>query len=97
MKTIKDLEIILDGIISVLSVAGENNWNTAMKDFRNRCDSVSDPFDQKNLISDLLRIYGGMGSFSDLILYNQGNLLQKENSQLDTLRRELFETANGLR
>lgn len=67
-----------------------------MQDFRNRCDSVSDPFDQKNLISDLLRIYGGMGSFSDLILYNQGNLLQKETSQLDALRRELFETANGM-
>jgi len=97
MKTIKDLERILDEIISVLSVTGENNWNKAMQDFRNRCDSVSDPFDQKNLISDLLRIYGGMGSFSDLILYSQGNLLQKETSQLDALRRELFETANSLR
>ncbi|MBI5551130.1 MAG: hypothetical protein HY911_06435 [Desulfobacterales bacterium] len=96
MYSITVIRNLLDEIIPILSVAGENNWNKAMQDFRNRCDSVSDPFDQKNLISDLLRIYGGMGSFSDLILYNQGNLLQKETSQLDALRRELFETANGM-
>lgn len=97
MKSLTDLKIILDEIISVLSVARENNWIGAMKNFRIRCDLVSNSADQKELIVDLIRIFGGMGSFSDLVLYHQGTLMQKETIRLDTLRKRLFETAKKLR
>ena len=39
----------------------------------------------------LLRIYGGMGSFSDLVLYKNNKVLYKENNELDALRKDLFE------
>jgi hypothetical protein len=96
MKSLKNLKQILDEIISVLSIAGESNWNSAIKNFRSRCDLVSDSNDQKELIADLIRIFGGMGSFSDLVLYNQGNLMQRETMQLDALRTKLFEAAKKL-
>lgn len=96
MKSLKNIMNILDEIISVLSSAGETNWNSAMNNFRNRCDLVSSSNDQKELISDLIRIFGGMGSFSDLVLYNQGNLMQRETIQLDALREKLFEAAKKL-
>ncbi len=97
MKSLTGLKKVLDEIISVLSVAGESNWNSAMKNFRSRCDSVSNSADQKELIADLIRIFGGMGSFNDLVLYNQGNLMQRETIQLDSLRTKLFEAVKKLR
>lgn len=96
MTTIDDLKTILDETILVLSSARETNWNKTLSNFRNRCDSISDYNDQRLLISDILRIYGGMGSFSDLILYDQGSLLQNETAKLDALRSKLFETTNLL-
>lgn len=97
MKSLTDIKNILDEIISVLSIAGESNWSSAMKNFRSRCDSVSNSADQKELMVDIIRISGGMGSFSDLVLYSQGNLMQRETIQLDALRTRLFETAKKLR
>jgi hypothetical protein len=97
MKTLINIKYILDEIIAILSSIGESNWHDALKNFRNRCDSIASSEDQKKLITDIMRIYGGMGSFSDLILYKNGQLMEKETSQLDVLRSKLFETAKNLR
>ncbi|WP_436286838.1 DUF6966 domain-containing protein [Yersinia frederiksenii] len=39
---------------------------------------------------DLLRLYGGMGSLNDLLIYKDGVLLINENEELDQIRSELF-------
>ena len=36
-------------------------------------------------------IYGGMGSFGDLVLYRDGQPLSDENNELDRLRRWLYD------
>lgn len=97
MKSLNVIRDILDEIITILSFVEETNWQIALKTFRNRCDSISTIEGEKTLSIDLIRMYGGMGSFSDLILYKDRKLLQKETSQLDFLRRKLFEAAEDLR
>ena len=41
----------------------------------------------------VMSIFGGMGSFSDIVLYENGQVLYDENNLLDKLRNELFEEA----
>jgi hypothetical protein len=93
--TLIDIRQILDGIIEILSCVGEINWLNAMRAFRNRSEPAGTD-ERRQLLSDIMRIYGGMGSFSDLVLYKEGKLVPDENSRLDELRRRLFNAAlNG--
>ena len=80
----------LEKITKLLLSVEEKNWYTAFKEFRDRCDQKNER-EVKLLKSDILRIYGGMGSFSDLVLYSKGQVLIDENQKLEDLRKELFE------
>ena len=90
MGNIVKLISVLDKIIILLLSVGEDNWCAAFKNFRGRCNQVSVQ-DLKILQSEILRIYGGMGSFSDLVLYSKGQVLIEENKNLEELRKELFD------
>ncbi|MEH0833244.1 DUF6966 domain-containing protein [Pectobacterium cacticida] len=47
--------------------------------------------DYQEGIYNIRTAYGGMGSFNDLVLHNNGTPLKKENEQLDLLRKELYQ------
>ena len=38
----------------------------------------------------ILKVYGGMGSFNDLVLHKDNSPLGKENNELDKLRKKLY-------
>lgn len=80
---------IIESVIELLVSAGETNWAAAFIDFRKQCDNP-DVDNLERLRGEILRIYGGMGSFNDLVLYEQGQPMIKENQKLDKLRKELF-------
>ncbi|MFP1760813.1 DUF6966 domain-containing protein [Lonsdalea quercina] len=44
--------------------------------------------------TELLGLYGGMGSLNDLLLYKNGVLLFDENEELDCLRTDVFNLAS---
>ncbi len=48
-------------------------------------------------IREIMNLYGGMGSFNDLILHKDMKSLDKENDQLDNLRNQLYEECMNLR
>ena len=50
----------------------------------------------KNLVEKILKLYGGMGSFNDLVLYKNGVLCKKENNILDELRNKFYETSKAI-
>jgi len=93
MKNLILLISVIEKIIELLIYVGESNWITSFKSFRERCDN-SDVESLELLRNQILRIYGGMGSFNDLVLYKQGQPLIKENQKLDELRKELFGILN---
>ena len=84
------LKIILNKINHLLNTAGEGEWNKVFMNFLTRINNVENFND---LITDILRIYGGMGSFSDLVLYSKGELLINENQELEKFRKILFEVS----
>ena len=89
MKNPQALISVLDKIVDLLVTAGEENWSNAFINLRDRVE-VAKGGDSKNPRADILRVYGGMGSFNDLVLYRQGQPLINENRKLDVLRSELF-------
>lgn len=79
------VRIICKDIIEVLDKVNEKNWQNAFQDFLNSSDS------KEVLKRKIKQIYGGMGSFNDLVLYKDGNPCIKENQKLEELRKKLFE------
>lgn len=81
---------ILNRIISVLEESSEGHWLKTFDKISKNYETLTD--DEKIVYRrKLLRIYGGMGSFSDLVLYKNNKVLYKENNELDALRKDLFE------
>lgn len=89
MKNLILLISVIEKIIELLVSVGESNWANAFNQFRERCNNP-DVENLECLRTEILRIYGGMGSFNDLVLYKQGQPMTKENQKLDELRKELF-------
>ena len=81
---------ILNRIISVLEESSESDWLKTLDEISKKYRTLTD--DEKVVYKrKLLRIYGGMGSFSDLVLYKDNKVLYKENNELNALRKDLFE------
>jgi hypothetical protein len=47
-------------------------------------------FDKSDVISKIKSIYGGMGSFSDMVLYKNGKVDLEGNERLSILREGLY-------
>ena len=91
MSDVGNLASLLDQISQLLASVGEGNWSTAFEEFSRRCGQIDGEKDRRVLEGEIRRIYGGMGSFSDLVLYSDGQVLVEENRRLEALRNELFE------
>ena len=46
--------------------------------------------DKKDTLSKIKSMYGGMGSFSDMVLYKNGEVDFERNDELNTLREGLY-------
>jgi uncharacterized protein DUF6966 len=87
------LEMALDACALFLAHEGEFEWSRALERLKNQC--VATGTDQSS-IRDVLRLFGGMGSFSDLVLQKNGKMPVHENAQLDKLRTAIFEAARSM-
>jgi hypothetical protein len=54
-------------------------------------------FNMQDGVNAIIKMYGGMGSLNDVILYNGNQPLVDENKEFDTLRSELFDMCLKLR
>ena len=77
-------------MVQLLRLGGFEDWAGALE--KHHDDIASEPNITKGRI---LSLYGGMGSLNDLVLYNKGVLLAKENSELDVLRSQLYELCHA--
>ena len=89
MNKKKDIENLLLKIIRVLKKSGETNWNNSIINFHSELLNADTLSKQKNIARRILRIYGGMGSFTDLVLFRNKTLCIDENNELNKLRKEL--------
>lgn len=81
----KEIRKILLEIIELLELMGETVWiNTFRRLYE---DNVSS---QKDWLRKINSIFGGMGTFSDLVLMRNGIICIDENRKLDQLRNRLY-------
>ena len=85
------IKTIIKEIIEVLEDTGEDNWKRTFQHYLKDYDRI----ELDSLKRSIIRIYGGMGSFSDLVLSKNGKICIKENNTLDKLRAKLFKEATN--
>ena len=88
----KSTEFILKELIALLEKSGETNWSASLRSLMLALSQCENDTEKKYVRSQLKRIFGGMGSFSDLVLYKNGKVLVAENNQLEVLRQALYES-----
>ena len=82
--------LVIKEIIELLSPKTDKDWIILFHKYENIfCNANAE--DISYYCSDLLQIYGGTGSFNDLVLYNDGNVLIDKNKKLNTLREQLLD------
>jgi len=72
-------------IANVLSSNDEESWAKTFETLGSELD-----FDCESSIFSLRKLYGGMGSFNDIVLHKDGIPLIRENDELDELRHTLY-------
>lgn len=80
------IDEIIDSVITLIRDTDQNDWLLPLVDAKSML--ISDPSSARRKI---ISMYGGMGSFSDLVLYKDGHLLIEESNKLFSLRALLYE------
>lgn len=87
----KNTELILQELITLLEASKETNWSASLRSLMLDLGECTNDVERNYVECQLKRIFGGMGSFSDLVLFKDGKVLAGENNRLGKLRKELFE------
>ena len=86
------LENILAEMATLLRSYGNETWAEAFSRL-----SKEVHIDPAGVLSEIRRMYGGMGSLSDIVLYTpNGSLLPLENNRFDALRHELYQLSRAI-
>ena len=81
--------IVIQQIVELLKNCGEKSWANAIE-----CSWSESEQDLDYAKNRIRALYGGMGSFNDLVLHSpDGVPLKAENDELDDLRSQLYELA----
>lgn len=85
MKNIQNIQTVLVRMTELLRVGGSLPWVPALEKAWSAIGTETEA-----TISELLSMYGGMGSLNDIILYADGQPLVAENTELAELRATLY-------
>ncbi|CAH3896261.1 MULTISPECIES: DUF6966 domain-containing protein [Enterobacter] len=83
---INEIKKTLTNIISILHSNNENAWAKTFETLGSELD-----VDCEASIFALKKVYGGMGSFNDIVLHKNGQPLRKENDELEDLSHRLYQ------
>lgn len=85
MEKRKEIAAILNEVINLLAPYDEN-WTNSLKRLKKEMDTSPE-----EAMRHLKNLYGGMGSFNDLVLQKNGQMPKEENHKLFNLRSKLYE------
>ncbi|WP_312776794.1 DUF6966 domain-containing protein [Pseudescherichia sp.] len=80
-----DVRKLITDIVKILRENDEKYWADIFEKH-----SVELSYNYDECLYKLRGLYGGMGSFNDLVLHQSGIPLKDENNELDLLRKELY-------
>lgn len=88
--TQRDIVRVLQSIVSILNSSGDTRWLSAIERQVSRFRAAQPGTDEyRDAVRDALRMFGGMGSFQDLVLQNATGVLP-EQRELDRAGHDLF-------
>lgn len=83
---------MVERIILLIESQGPQLYDGPVHFFREVLKQLHVPYELElyKIAENIRLVYGGMGSFSDLVLHKDGKPLQVENDELEKLKNELF-------
>ena len=86
-----DTRATLLRVAELLNGHGDDSWTRAFIQWARDYDHSPE-----SVMQEVRRIFGGMGSFNDIVLHDPSGVpLQSENNELDRLRSHLWEACRG--
>lgn len=92
MKNISETTVNMARIAQLLRDGNEHAWAATMDRYREQL-----PQDIPEARYHIMRLFGGMGSISDVVLYREGHLLTTENDELPQLLSALYDDCKDAR
>src|SRR5512133_2364412 len=86
------LSALLVRLARLLDRAQEQRWAQSMWQLADAAAAASGTQERQEVVRRVLALYGGMGSFNDVVLQDERGVMP-EQVELDELRSRLFETA----
>lgn len=86
MTNISEIQGVLHRMSQLLLFSGLDDWATAISRLASKADDG-----YAMVRPEIRRMYGGMGSLNDIVLYKDGRVLKEENDEFDTLRERLYD------
>ena|SRR6266478_2826240 len=88
---VQEIELVLTRMAELLRLGSRGNWANALEKHRSALST-----DPTATASGILRMFGGMGSLNDVVLYKDGQPMANENSELAALGSRLYDLCRGL-
>ncbi len=83
---ISDIKVVIDSIVKIFSESDEEIFAKSFENLRENLDSES-----VDVLYALKSHFGGAGTFNDLVLHKNGQMLKSENDELDDLKHKLYD------
>ncbi len=80
-----------------LAANGRDDWAATFEGLASRAAGADGPAGAREAASDALALYGGMGSFADLVLMRSSTDSREPDERLERLRSALHRAAVALR
>lgn len=90
------IDEILSRLVELLSQEGETYYARVLEIRRLQFVKAPGEAERRDVAIDILRMYGGMGSFNDLVLLDGVRTPSGSNRRLNSLRNALYEAASRL-
>jgi hypothetical protein len=88
-----EMERVLAALRELLSENSRRDWAQAMHDLLCEWQEAETREGKSTIARKILTLYGGMGSFNDLGLFKNGQVLREESRQLSELQSDLHRLA----
>ncbi len=83
----KKIILTIEKLIPLLDMSGYDNYCVF---FKHNLQELNRPHVLHKIAGDILKIYGGMGTFGDVVLQQDGKVFMEENDEFGELSDNLY-------
>lgn len=90
MKKMQEIQDLLLKLFIILRENEELEWSNLLKELYQESFFYEGKNYDHSFIIKIMGLYGGMGSFNDIVLEKEKEILLKENEEFHKLKQELY-------